>query len=221
MIVPVPPQTRVLIADDHPMVRRALTEALAESLGAHFEVLEAGSVGRAREILAVGNVDLMLLDLRMPGMDGALTLLTLRTDFPAVPVLVVSANEDAQVVRQAMEFGAAGFLPKSAPFEAIGRAARAVLDGDLWFPDVDAAGGRSEADRYTARVADLTAQQQKVFALLAQGKLNKEIAFELNVTEATIKAHMTQILQKLGVHSRTHAALIAQRLFPPQPGYGN
>src|SRR4051812_45199236 len=125
--------TRVLIADDHPMVRRALSESLLQSFGESFDVLEAGSVASAREVLATTSVDLLLLDLSMPGMDGARSLHGLRSDFPSVPILVVSAIEEPQVTRQAMELGAAGFLPKSSPFSAITEAVRAVLAGELWF----------------------------------------------------------------------------------------
>lgn len=207
--------TRVLIADDHPMVRRALSEALLESFGATFEVLEAGSVPAAREALSANNIDLLLLDLSMPGMGGALSLKALRADFPSVPILVVSAMEEPLVVRQAMEFGASGFLPKSAPFSAIGEAVRAVLAGDLWFPATLGEGVEPADEQLAARIAELTPQQHRVFVLLAQGKLNKEIAFELEVTEATVKAHVSQILHKLGVHSRTQAALVAQRLTNP------
>jgi DNA-binding NarL/FixJ family response regulator len=194
------------------MVRRALSEALTESFGASFEVLEAGSVPAAREALSGGGVDLLMLDLNMPGMNGALSLSSLRADFPSVPILVVSAVEEPQVVRQTMEFGASGFLPKAAPFSAISEAVRAVLAGDLWFPEAPSESGEAVGGNIAARIAELTPQQHRVFVLLAQGKLNKEIAFELDVTEATVKAHVSQILHKLGVHSRTQAALVAQRL---------
>src|SRR3954471_8704259 len=131
--------TRVLIADDHPMVRRALSESLLQSFGDSFEVLEAGSVATAREALSMTSVDLLLLDLSMPGMDGARSLQALRTDFPSVPILVVSAIEESHVIRQTMELGAAGFLPKSSPFGTITDAVRAVLAGELWFPHLAAA----------------------------------------------------------------------------------
>jgi DNA-binding NarL/FixJ family response regulator len=206
--------TRVLIADDHPMVRRALSEALLESFGASFEVLEAGSVASAREAMSNNGVDLLLLDLYMPGMEGALSLNALRADFPSVPILVVSAIEDPSIVRQTMEFGASGFLPKSAPFSAISDAVRSVLAGDLWFPEFDTETEHADG-QMAARIAELTPQQRRVFVLVCQGKLNKEIAFELDVTEATVKAHVSQILHKLGVHSRTQAALVAQRLNKP------
>jgi DNA-binding NarL/FixJ family response regulator len=184
------------------MVRRALSE----SFGENFEVLEAGSVASARETLSNTSVDLLLLDLSMPGMDGARSLQSLRTEFPSVPILVVSAIEEPHVIRQTMELGAAGFLPKSSPFSTITDAVHAVLAGELWFPHLTASMPE------TARIADLTPQQRCVLELVCQGKQNKEIAVELHVTEATVKAHVTQILHKLGVRSRTQAALLARQL---------
>ena len=193
------------------MVRRALSESLLQSFGDSFEVFEAGSVASARESLSTTRIDLLLLDLSMPGMDGARTLQALRADFPSVPILVVSAIEESQVMRQTMDLGAAGFLPKSSPFSTITDAVRAVLAGELWFPDL----GTTAADyaaALPARIAELTPQQRCVLELVCQGKHNKEIATELHVTEATIKAHVTQILLKLGVRSRTQAALLARQL---------
>jgi DNA-binding NarL/FixJ family response regulator len=199
----------VLIADDHPMVRHALRESLLQSFGESFEVLEASSVAAARETLST--VDLLLLDLSMPGMDGVRTLQVLRTEFPSVPILVVSAIEEPHVMRQTMDLGAAGFLPKSSPFSTITDAVQAVLAGELWFPAVDPAEAEQE-NPLPARIAELTPQQRCVLDLVCEGKHNKEIAAQLHVTEATIKAHVTQILHKLGVRSRTQAALLARQL---------
>jgi DNA-binding NarL/FixJ family response regulator len=202
---------RILIADDHPMVRSALRQAITGASGEDFDVLEAASLASVRECLAAGPVDLVLLDLNMPGMDATLSLSALRSDFPAVPILVVSASEESRVVAQAMDFGAAGFLPKSAPFSAIGEAVNAVLAGDLWFPEGAGAVVDSLDQEMAARIAELTPQQQRVFVMVAHGKSNKEIAFDLNIQEGTVKAHVSQILTKLGVHSRTEAALVAGR----------
>jgi DNA-binding NarL/FixJ family response regulator len=202
---------RILIADDHPMVRSALRQAITGVSGEDFDVLEAASLVSVRECLAAGPIDLVLLDLNMPGMDATLSLSALRSDFPAVPILVVSASEESRVVAQAMDFGAAGFLPKSAPFSAIGEAVNAVLAGDLWFPEGAGAGVDSLDQELAARIAELTPQQQRVFGMVAHGKSNKEIAFDLNIQEGTVKAHVSQILTKLGVHSRTEAALMAGR----------
>jgi DNA-binding NarL/FixJ family response regulator len=203
--------TRILIADDHPMVRSALKQAILAATAETLDIVEAASLASARECLAGGPVDLVLLDLNMPGMDSTLSVSALRGDYPAVPILVVSASEDARVVAQAMEFGAAGFLPKSSPFGAIGEAVRAVLAGELWFPEVDRDDVSSQDQQLAARIAELTPQQQRVFAMVAHGKSNKEIAFDLHIQEGTVKAHVSQILLKLGVSSRTEAALVAGR----------
>jgi DNA-binding NarL/FixJ family response regulator len=211
------PATRVLIADDHPMVRRALAEALKEAIDGGFRVVEAGSVSAARVALERSDIDLLLLDLNMPGMNGVLGLAALRTDFPAVPILVVSAIEDPSTMREVVEVGASGFLPKSSPIHAIGEAVKAVLAGDIWLPK-SAEGGRLDTGtEIAARIAELTPQQRRVLVLLSEGKLNKQIAFELEVTEATIKAHITQIFRKLGVHSRTQAVIVARRLSSAMP----
>ena len=202
---------RILIADDHPMVRSALRQAIAGGSGDAFDVIEAASLASVRECLGAAAVDLVLLDLNMPGMDSTLSLSSLRSDFPAVPILVVSATEEGRIVAQAMEFGAAGFLPKSAPFGAIREAVDAVLAGELWFPEGSDTAADSLDQALAARIAELTPQQRRVFAMVAHGKSNKEIAFDLNVQEGTVKAHMSQILLKLGVHSRTEAALVAGR----------
>jgi DNA-binding NarL/FixJ family response regulator len=202
----------ILIADDHPMVRRALREALVEMLGEGVQLEEVGSVPEARQVLARIHVDLLMLDLNMPGMDGMLGLNALRAEFPAIPILVVSGIEDPVVVRQTMEFGASGFLPKSAPFASIGEAVGSLLAGDLWFPAGLESSTEPRDEELAARIAEFTPQQHRVFMLLAQGKLNKEIGYELAVTEATVKTHVSRILAKLGVNSRTQAALVGQRL---------
>jgi DNA-binding NarL/FixJ family response regulator len=205
------PKTRILIADDHPMVRSALRQAVAGASAEELEILEAASLATARECLGRGPVDLMLLDLNMPGMDSTLSLSALRSDFPAVPILVVSATEDPRVMAQVMEFGAAGFLPKSAPFDAIGEATQAVLAGELWFPQEWGTGVAAFDQELAGRIAELTPQQRRVLLMVGRGKANKEIAFELQVQEGTVKAHVSQILCKLGVTSRTQAALVIGR----------
>ncbi len=189
---------RILIADDHPMVRSALRQAIAGDGDDAYEVIEAASLASVRECLAAGCIDLVLLDLNMPGMDSTLSLSSLRSEFPAVPILVVSATEEGRVIAQAMEFGAAGFLPKSAPFSAISEAVRAVLAGELWFPDGSEPIVDSLDQVLVARITELTPQQRRVFAMVAHGKSNKEIAFELKIQEGTVKAHVSQILMKLG-----------------------
>ena len=203
---------RVVIADDHPLVRRALAESLDRVLtGA--EITEVGSLGEAAVALDRGDTDLLLLDLQMPGMNGLASLAALRASYPAVPILVVSANQDPLIMREVLEFGASGFLPKSTPVTEIGAAVEAILAGGIWLPEAASEADLDHSDsELAARIAELTRQQRRVLMLLSDGKPNKQIAFELAVTEATVKAHLSQIFRKLGVRSRTQAVITARRL---------
>ncbi|TSD90308.1 response regulator transcription factor [Mycobacterium sp. KBS0706] len=206
--------TLVLIADDHPLVRRALSETLAEVMSPVPAVIQAGSFPEVLALLGDRTVDLLLLDLSMPGMNGFTGLASLRAAFPAVPVIMVSANEEPAVMRQAMEFGASGYLPKSTPLAEIGDAIESVLAGGVWFPEAATgpSGAAPERSELTRRVAELTPQQLRVLALLTEGKLSKQIAFEMSITEATVKAHLSQIFRKLGVQNRTQAVIAVRQL---------
>jgi DNA-binding NarL/FixJ family response regulator len=209
--------TRVVIADDHPLVRRALAEALEQVL-AGSEIVEVGSLPEATAALEGRAADLLLLDLQMPGMNGLASLVALRGTYPAVPVLVVSANEDPLIMREVIEFGASGFLPKSTPVAEIGAAVAAILSGGIWLPEAASAAYLDESEsELAAGLAELTPQQRRVLMLLTDGKSNKQIAFELAVTEATVKAHLSQIFRKLGVKSRTQAVISARRLTRADP----
>ncbi len=204
--------TRILIADDHPLVRGALAQAVATP-GA--EILEAGDLEGVTRIFAAGtDIDLILLDLAMPGVRGFSGLMYLRAEHPEVPVVVVSANEDRAVMRRCIDFGASGFVPKTTPIEGMREAVRKVLDGEIWTPpDVDLS---APADKETAdlvrRMASLTPQQVRVLMMVSAGLLNKQIAYELKVSEATVKAHVSAILTKLGVESRTQAVITAAKV---------
>lgn len=205
---------RFVIADDHPLFRGAMKEAVGQ-LFAATEIFEAGGFGELQSLLErETDLDLVLLDLSMPGVRGFSGLLYLRAQFPGVPVVVVSANEEPDVIRRCMEFGASGFLPKTLGVEAMRIAIHKVLDGGVWTPpDVDL---QSTDDKETrdlvARLATLTPQQVRVLMMLSEGLLNKQIAFELAVSEATVKAHVSAILQKLGVESRTQAVIAASKI---------
>jgi DNA-binding NarL/FixJ family response regulator len=210
---------RIIIADDHPLVRRGLAEALSEILSVPAQILEVGSLDGALSALDAAGADLLLLDLQMPGISGLSGLQALRMRHPSVPVLVVSASEDVTIMHKVIEFGASGFLPKSSPVGAIGEAVAVILAGDVWLPDI-ATDAPADAADIADRVRDLTPQQRRVLALLTDGKPNKQIAFELAVTEATVKAHLSQIFRKLGVNSRTQAVISARRLIRPEPETG-
>jgi DNA-binding NarL/FixJ family response regulator len=208
---------QVLIADDHPLVRGALAQVLAAAFAA-CEVAEAAGYDELKAALAGAEApDLILLDLHMPGMSGFIGLMMLRSEHPTVPVIVVSASEDAATVQRAIDYGASGFVPKSAPVGELAKAVRAVLDGEVWVP---AAGARDEADAAVAdRVVSLTPQQMRVLAGMGEGKLNKQIAYDLGVSEQTVKDHVSAILLKLGATNRTQAILLASQLaLKPPPG---
>jgi DNA-binding NarL/FixJ family response regulator len=205
---------RLVIADDHPLFRGALREAV-EGLLERVDIAEAGTFNEVSELLdRSGEVDLILLDLTMPGVRGFSGLLYLRAQYPSVPVIVVSANDDPAAIRRCMEFGASGFIPKTLGVEAMRAAISRILSGGVWAPpDVDlAAGSDAETAALMARMATLTPQQVRVLMMLSEGLLNKQIAYQLSVSEATVKAHVSAILQKLGVESRTQAVIAAAKI---------
>ncbi len=207
-------QHRLVIADDHPLFRGALREAVTGLL-ANAEIAEAGSFDDAAKLLDTGGeVDLVLLDLSMPGVRGFSGLMYLRAQYPSTPVIVVSANDDPAVIRRCMDFGASGFIPKTLDVEGMRAAVQRVLNGGVWTPpDVDlSAGNDAEAAELMSRLATLTPQQVRVLMMLSEGLLNKQIAYELGVSEATVKAHVSAILQKLGVESRTQAVIAAAKI---------
>ena len=205
---------RLVIADDHPLFRGALREAVSGLFG-QADVAEAGSFDEISQLLDRGtDVDLILLDLTMPGVRGFSGLIYLRAQYPGVPIVIVSANDDPAVIRRCLDVGASGFIPKTLGVEAMRAAITSVLKGEVWTPpDVDlSAGPDAEAAQLMSRLATLTPQQVRVLMMLSEGLLNKQIAFELGVSEATIKAHVSAILQKLGVESRTQAVITAAKI---------
>jgi len=199
----------IIIADEHPLFREALRQALGEYLGA-VTISEAGSLEELTVALeTAAKADLVLLDLAMPGLDGCSGLKPLRAQYPDIPIVAVSAKEDTAAMRRALDVGVAGFIPKSQPVEAIRETVKIVLEGGTWTPpDLEAT---TASDQRTAelmsKLATLTPQQIRVLTMLSEGPLNKQIAYELNVSEATVKAHVSAILQKLGVESRTQAVI--------------
>ncbi len=203
----------ILIADDHPLFREALRGAVLRAVP-EATPLEAASVGALLEALdAHPQCELLLLDLNMPGANGFSALVHVRASHPAVPVVVVSAREDADTVRRALGHGAAGFIPKSADLDTLCMALERILDGGTWAPaQADGAALAPDEARLARALAGLTPAQFRVLGMVCAGLLNKQVAFELSITEATVKAHMSAVLRKLGVHTRTQAVMLAGKL---------
>ncbi|HSU44264.1 MAG TPA: response regulator transcription factor [Casimicrobiaceae bacterium] len=206
--------TTLIIADDHPLFRAALHHAVTRWLP-DATIVEAGSVAALEEAADEHpDADLILLDLRMPGVQGLSELMELRIRHPGIPVALISAVESSAIARKAIACGASGFIPKSASIEEIGAMLRALLAGEIVAPRRFAAISAEEAaERSLAHaVQALTPQQYRVLMLLARGYSNRAIAKDIDVVVATVKAHVTVILRKLGLERRTQAALLAQRL---------
>jgi DNA-binding NarL/FixJ family response regulator len=200
---------KFVIADDHPLFRGALKQAIG-GMADDGVVLEAGDFEAAKKIVAENeDLDLVLLDLSMPGASGLSGLISLRGVHAEVPMVVVSAHDDPETIRRALDLGASGFISKSASMEDIRKAVQTVLDGGISAPGGIDLGVEQdpEISDLIRRLQSLTPQQTRVLGMLAEGLLNKQIAYELNVSEATIKAHVSAVLQKLGVDSRTQAVI--------------
>ena len=206
--------TTLLIADDHPLFREALRGAVQRVMPG-VKLHEADSVDALYALVeAHPDADLLLMDLNMPGAHGFNALVHLRALHPQLPVVVVSAREEPGVMRRSLDHGALGFIPKSASSDTIGEAIGLVLEGERWAPSAAHAAPGIGRDEYEVaqRLRELTPQQFRVLQMLGAGRLNKQIAYDLGVSEATIKAHVTAILRKLGVTNRTQAVLMAGRL---------
>src|SRR5437016_9823708 len=206
--------TRLVIADDHPLFRDALRQAVA-SVVSCAKIDEAGSFEELTGLLEQdSDVDLILLDLTMPGISGFSGLIYLGAQYPAIPVVIVSASDDLGPIRKSLDFGASGFIPKRFGVETLRDAIVKVMDGDVWIPpDTDlSATADPDMTRLRDRLVTLTPQQVRVLMMLSEGLLNKQIAYELGVSEATIKAHVSAILQKLGVERRTQGVIAAAKI---------
>lgn len=205
---------QLLIADDHPLFRDALMMALRQGDLSESRIELASTLDETLARLAEqADLDLLLLDLRMPGSEGFFGLIQIRREYPGVPVVVISGSDDAGIVARTRAFGALGFITKSAPTEAIRQAVTRVLEGEEVWPE-NLAPPEDEADLIdiARRVGDLTEQQLRVLQHLQQGRLNKQIAYDLTISEATVKAHVTAIFRKLGVLNRTQAVILVNRL---------
>ncbi|MDZ4348075.1 MAG: response regulator transcription factor [Xanthomonadaceae bacterium] len=207
----------VLIADDHPLFRQALRQAATEAVPGLL-TFQAESLEEALQQLD-GNpdIDLVLLDLHMPGNHGLAGLAAIRSQFPAVGVMVVSANDDTAVIRRALDHGAMGYLPKRSDIALLGEAILTVIDGQQWLPpglreSVARTASREQDISLASGLSRLTAQQFRVLTLVADGLLNKQIADRLGIQERTVKAHLTAIFERLDVRNRTQAGVVLREL---------
>ncbi|GEK15262.1 response regulator transcription factor [Aliivibrio fischeri] len=200
----------IIIADDHPLFRNALFQSIHMAISG-ANLLEADSLEALLKVLEKEpEPDLLLLDLKMPGSNGMSGLIQLRSQYPDLPIVVVSASEEASIVSQVKTHGAFGFIPKSSDMKSLIGALNQILAGDSYFPAV-AIKNSAACDDLATKIAALTPQQYKVLGMLSDGLLNKQIAYDLEVSEATIKAHMTAIFRKLGVKNRTQAVILLQQ----------
>jgi len=205
----------ILIADDHPLFRNALFQSVHMAISG-ANLLEADSLDALLTLLKKEQEpDLLLLDLKMPGANGLSGLIHLRAEYPDLPIVVVSASEEASVVTQVKSHGAFGFIPKSSDMRELVAALNQVLSGEPFFPKGMITNSQACTD-LAEKIANLTPQQYRVLGMLSDGLLNKQIAYELHVSEATIKAHMTAIFRKLGVKNRTQAVILLQQMEPEQ-----
>ncbi|MDO6568764.1 response regulator transcription factor [Alteromonas sp. 1_MG-2023] len=199
---------RVLIADDHPLFRAAMCQALGDIVGPN--ILQASTLNETLSQLdANPDIDLVFLDVKMPGNDGLIGLSEVRARYPDVLVVMVTAFEEANLIRKALSLGACGFIPKSASIECIAEAVERVLDGEQWLPESAAnlTNVDIETDDFSVKLAMLTPHQLKVLRMVADGLLNKQIAYELDISESTVKQHVSAVLRKLNVINRTKAGI--------------
>lgn len=205
---------QLLIADDHPLFRDALMMALRRDALAKSRIDLASTLAETLSVLAVQpNLDLLLLDLRMPGSEGFFGLIQIRKAFPDVPIVVISGSDDPGIVARTRAFGALGFIAKSAPTEDIRAAVMQILAGEeVWPLHLQVPEDADDLIDIARRVGELTGQQLRVLQHLQQGRLNKQIAYDLTISEATVKAHVTAIFRKLGVLNRTQAVILVNRL---------
>ena len=205
----------IVVADDHPLFRDALSGIISTGFSGASVVSAKDLTTTIKALEETADVDLVLLDLNMPGVQGFSGLIFLRGQYPTIPIIVVSGSEDLDTIRRSVSLGASGFIPKSSDTSTIKSAMNIVLEGGVWVPDQAAIDNNTEDDELleiASRLSTLTPQQMRVLMMLKEGLLNKQIAFELNVSEATVKAHVSAILQKLDVNSRTQAVIVASKI---------
>ncbi|HTI30509.1 MAG TPA: response regulator transcription factor [Sphingomonas sp.] len=202
--------TQILIADDHPLFRQAL-ESVIRSIESDAKVRAVGTVSEAVGALTAEPYNLVLLDLVLPGAERLSGLNDLKRAAPDTPVAIVSAHRDASIVDQARAFGASGFVPKAVELAVLHEAMACLLKGEKWFPPAEPRGAADEAhDDAVERIGTLSPAQRIVLDALLAGRVNKQIARDMDISLATVKAHVSGVLRKLGVDTRTQAVLLAR-----------
>jgi len=206
----------VIIADDHPLFRAALKQAVNQTM-AQTEILESENVDELMSAIETNpQLEIVFLDLHMPGNDGFTALTQLQNHHPDLLVIMVSSDDSPEIMQKAINFGASAFIPKSADLDVIAEAIDHVLDGEVWLPegiDLTSANVSNSKDAMLAKqLTQLTPQQYVVLSMIADGQLNKQIAYELDIKETTVKKHVSAILEKLNVSNRTMAGLVYQQL---------
>ena len=207
---------KILVADDHPLFREAICSVIAEGFPG-TELLETPDLDSALEIAREqDDLDLILLDLNMPGMNGLNGLITLRNEAPSIPVVIVSAEEDKQIVLQAITYGAVGFITKSSPRAQMTEAIEQTMNGNVYLPSDIIRANRTSSRRHHEEahlspelLYALTRKQLLVLERMTKGESNKQIAYNLEIAETTVKAQDSAILRKLNVHNRVQAILSA------------
>lgn len=214
-------QAKAIVADDHPLFRSALKHAVLSTLGEN--ILESASFDETLDLLNIHqNIELVFLDLNMPGNQGLMGLTMLRNNYPDVLVVIVSAEECPEIIRKAIDFGSSGYIPKSTPLPIITQAVGQILDGQIWIPEDMLTGvnqvNNSQYITFASRLEKLTPHQLRVLQLMADGLLNKQIAYELQVSESTIKQHVSAVLNKLGFNNRTQAGVMFKSVMSTAQG---
>ncbi len=207
---------QVVIADDHPLFRAALKQAVVECVD-NAVILEAENFTDLLKIIEQNpELEIVFLDLHMPGNDGFTGLTQLQNHFPDLVIIMVSSDDHPDIMRKAINFGASAFIPKSADLTTIGTAIATVLNGEIWLPEdtdnhIDQQAAKNH-QKLAKQLAQLTPQQYTVLAMIADGQLNKQIAYDLAIKETTVKKHVSAILVKLEINNRTQAGLVYQQL---------
>lgn len=211
---------KIILADDHPLFRQALTLTLKS----HFSdviIFDAQTIPELdKHLQQETDADLLLLDLDIPGALGFNSLVNIRRSYPNLGVVIISGFEDKETIHKAMSFGAAGYIPKSTPVTEMVIAIKEVLNGKLWTPDGEF-DGHAITNIAEDKIASLTPKQHQILLMFADGMLNKQIAYELGLSESTVKSHASTIFLKLGVRNRTQAVIILNELQLTQSGFGH